>query len=65
MSESLIHSLWLATALMLIIEGILPFINPTALRRALLQVATMTDQQLRTTGLLSMVAGLLILYWVN
>ena len=65
MSESLILSLWLATALMLIIEGILPFINPTALRRALLQVATMTDQQLRTTGLLSMVAGLLILYWVN
>lgn len=65
MSESLIHSLWLATALMLIIEGILPFINPTALRRALLQVATMTDQQLRITGLLSMVAGLLILYWVN
>jgi uncharacterized protein YjeT (DUF2065 family) len=64
-SESLIHSLWLATALMLIIEGILPFINPTALRRALLQVATMTDQQLRTMGLLSMVAGLLILYWVN
>jgi uncharacterized protein YjeT (DUF2065 family) len=50
---------------MLIIEGILPFINPTALRRALLQVATMTDQQLRTMGLLSMVAGLLILYWVN
>lgn len=65
MSESLIHSLWLATALMLIIEGILPFINPAALRRALLQIVTMTDQQLRTTGLLSMVAGLLILYWVN
>jgi|TARA_R100001143_G_scaffold20190_1_gene21565 uncharacterized protein YjeT (DUF2065 family) len=50
---------------MLIIEGVLPFVNPTALRRALLQVATMTDQQLRITGLLSMVAGLLILYWVN
>ncbi|MAK66606.1 MULTISPECIES: DUF2065 domain-containing protein [unclassified Methylophaga] len=65
MSDSLIHSLWLATALMLIIEGVLPFVNPTALRRALLQVATMTDQQLRITGLLSMVAGLLILYWVN
>ena len=65
MSDSLIHSLWLATALMLIIEGVLPFVTPTALRRALLQVATMTDQQLRITGLLSMVAGLLILYWVN
>jgi uncharacterized protein YjeT (DUF2065 family) len=64
-SDSLIQSLWLATALMLIIEGILPFINPTALRRAILQIATMTDQQIRITGLLSMLAGLLILYWVN
>jgi uncharacterized protein YjeT (DUF2065 family) len=50
---------------MLIIEGIMPFVNPAALRRALLQIVTMTDQQLRTVGLLSMVAGLLILYWVN
>ncbi|HAO25978.1 MAG TPA: DUF2065 domain-containing protein [Methylophaga sp.] len=65
MSDSLIHSLWLATALMLIIEGVLPFVNPTALRRAILQIATMTDQQIRITGLLSMLAGLLILYWVN
>lgn len=65
MSDSLIHSLWLAAALMLIIEGIFPFLNPAALKRALLQVATMTDQQLRIAGLLSMCAGLLILYWVN
>lgn len=65
MGESLFHSLWLATALMLIIEGILPFINPPALRRALMQIATMSDQQLRITGLLSMAAGVLLLYWVN
>lgn len=65
MSDSLIHSLWLAVALMLIIEGFLPFLNPAALKRVLLQVATMTEQQLRMTGLLSMSIGLLILYWVN
>jgi len=64
-NDSLIHSLWLATALMLIIEGVLPFINPAALKRVLLQVVSMTDQHLRITGLLSMVAGVLILYWVN
>uniref|UniRef100_I1XL23 DUF2065 domain-containing protein n=2 Tax=Methylophaga nitratireducenticrescens TaxID=754476 RepID=I1XL23_METNJ len=50
---------------MLIIEGVLPFINPAALKRVLLQVVSMTDQHLRITGLLSMVAGVLILYWVN
>lgn len=65
MSESLIHSLWLAVALMLIIEGFLPFLSPSALKRVLLQVATMTEQQLRMTGLISMCVGLLILYWVN
>lgn len=65
MSDTLIHSLWLATALMLIIEGIMPFVNPAAFRRALLQISTMQDSQLRWIGLGSMLIGLAILYWVN
>lgn len=65
MSESLIHSLWLATALMLIIEGIMPFLNPAAFRRALIQVSTLSDKHLRWIGLISMLIGLAILYWVN
>ncbi len=65
MSETLLHSLWIASALMLVIEGIMPFLNPTAFRRALLQMAGMTDQQLRTIGLLCMISGVVLLYWVN
>ncbi len=65
MSDTLIHSLWLATALMLIIEGIMPILNPSAFRRALLQITTMSDSQLRWIGLGSMFVGLAILYWVN
>ncbi len=65
MSDTLIHSLWLATALMLIMEGIMPFVNPAAFRRALLQISTMQDSQLRWIGLGSMLIGLAILYWVN
>ena len=65
MSETLIHSLWLATALMLVIEGIMPFLNPTTFRRSLIQMAGMTDQQLRTIGLLCMILGVVLLYWVN
>ncbi|NOQ81003.1 MAG: DUF2065 family protein [Methylophaga sp.] len=65
MGETLLHSLWVASALMLVIEGIMPFLNPTTFRRALLQMAGMTDQQLRTIGLLCMILGVALLYWVN
>lgn len=65
MSDSLVHSLWLATALMLIIEGVMPFVNPSAFRRALIQISSMPDTQLRWIGLISMLIGLTVLYWVN
>ncbi|RKZ98131.1 MAG: DUF2065 domain-containing protein [Gammaproteobacteria bacterium] len=65
MSDTLLHSLWIASALMLVIEGIMPFLNPTTFRRALLQMAGMKDQQLRSIGLFSMVLGVVLLYWVN
>lgn len=65
MSDAFIHSLWLASALVLVVEGLMPFLNPVAFRRALLQMANMQDQHLRMIGLFSMVFGLVILYWVN
>lgn len=65
MSDTLLHSLWVASALMLVIEGIMPFLNPTTFRRALLQMAGMKDQQLRGIGLFSMILGVVLLYWVN
>jgi len=51
-----------AAALILVIEGMLPFINPTAMRRALLTLARMDDHALRFAGLTSMLAGVVILY---
>jgi len=50
---------------MLVIEGLMPFVNPTVFRRALLQMATMKDQQLRMIGLFSMIVGVVLLYWIN
>jgi len=50
---------------MLIMEGFMPFLSPTALRRALLQMTAMTDRQLRTMGLFCMILGVVLLYWVN
>lgn len=65
MTIDFFHSLWVATALMLVIEGLMPFINPTVFRRALLQMAGMKDQQLRLIGLFSMIVGIALLYWIN
>lgn len=65
MSSGLLDALWMATALMLVIEGVLPFLNPGGFRRAMLQLAELTDNQLRWAGLTSMLIGLLILHWVN
>ncbi len=51
-----------AFGLALVLEGILPFLSPQALRRALLQMAQMEDRALRFAGLVGMALGLLVLY---
>ncbi|MDX1812393.1 MAG: DUF2065 domain-containing protein [Gammaproteobacteria bacterium] len=55
----------IATALLLIIEGILPFLNPTTMRQVCAMVLQMDDKTLRTAGFVSMMLGLIILYLVN
>lgn len=54
-----------AVALVLIIEGILPFLSPAATRRALFQIVQQNDRTLRLTGLASMVLGLIVLYLIR
>lgn len=51
-----------ALALMLVVEGIFPFLNPAALRRTLQAIGEMDDRSLRITGLMSMLAGVVLLY---
>ncbi len=51
-------SLLMAFALMLVIEGILPFAAPARWREAFLQLARLADGQIRFIGLASMLAGL-------
>lgn len=59
------QELLIATALMLIIEGITPFINPNMMRQVCATVMQMDDKTLRTGGFISMMVGLVILYLVN
>ena len=49
--------LLLALALVLIIEGLLPGINPSMWRSLMKQMAELDDQKLRMIGIGSMVAG--------
>jgi uncharacterized protein len=52
-----------AFALYLVLDGILPFLNPGAAQRLMAKLAQMETSQLRWGGLISMVAGLALL-WV-
>ena len=54
-----------ALALMLVIEGLLPFLSPTSWRSVFERAIRMTDGQIRFLGLTSMIAGLvmLLLFW--
>lgn len=51
-----------AFALMLVIEGILPFLVPGTWRETFRKLTELTDGQIRFVGLTSMLAGLLLLY---
>ena len=55
----------MAVALLLIIEGVIPFLNPSGVRKALLTISQLSDSVLRFGGLTSMVLGCLLLYAVR
>lgn len=54
-----------ALGLLLVIEGILPFLNPGGVKRLLATMATMDDGALRVAGAVSMLAGLLLLWLIR
>jgi uncharacterized protein YjeT (DUF2065 family) len=54
-----------ALALVLIIEGVMPFLAPARLRQTMETIAQMTDGALRGVGVGSMVAGLILLYLIR
>ena len=54
-------SLMLAFSLMLVLEGILPFLVPTIWRETFRKLTEMSDGQIRFVGLSSMIAGLLLM----
>ena len=58
-------TLLLALALMLILEGVLPFLAPNLWRDTFRKITQMSDGQIRFVGLSSMLVGLLVLLWAR
>ncbi len=59
------HDLAVAFALLLVLEGVLPFLSPDRVRRVMHVIDQMSDQQVRFAGITSMLLGLVLLYIVN
>jgi uncharacterized protein len=55
----------MALALMLILEGVLPFLAPNLWRETFKKITQMNDGQIRFVGLSSMLVGLLILWFLK
>jgi len=57
---------WLiGLALMLVVEGIMPFLFPAQWRDTFRRLVQLTDGQLRFIGMTSMLSGILLLYFVK
>jgi uncharacterized protein YjeT (DUF2065 family) len=55
----------LGIAMMLVVEGLLPFVLPKYWRETFVRLVTLSDGQLRFVGFVAMLSGLLMLYWIK
>lgn len=62
MGTTLANTLLTAFALMLVIEGVLPFLAPQLWRETFRRLTELSEVQIRFIGLTSMIAGLFLLY---
>ena len=54
--------MWLALALVLVIEGLFPFVSPSGWRKMFAQLLQMTDGQIRFFAMFSILIGLLLIW---
>lgn len=55
----------MSLGLMLVLEGLMPFLFPSSWRETLYKLTRFQDGQLRFLGLTLMLSGLLLIYWVK
>ena len=54
-----------AVALVLVIEGMLPFVRPRRYKQLVAQIVQLSDNQLRLFGLSAMIIGIVLLFVVR
>ena len=59
------NTFWLAMALVLLVEGFMPFVSPATWRTTFEQILRLSDGQLRFFGLCSLLLGLLLIWWLG
>lgn len=57
--------LWSALALVLVLEGLFPFISPGGWKRTFKRLLELQDGQLRFFGLCSILLGLAVLWFMS
>lgn len=53
---------WIVLGLVLVVEGLMPAVNPRAYRRMVQMLSERDDRSLRMIGLVMMIVGALIVY---
>jgi hypothetical protein len=59
------NTLWTALALVLVLEGLFPFLSPGGWRQAFLKLMQLRDGQLRFFGLTAILIGVIALWLLN
>ena len=59
------HDVGIALCLVLVIEGILPFLYPRRWRQMVMTLSEIDDKTMRIAGLASMLLGTGLLYLIN
>jgi len=56
---------WAALALVMVLEGLIPFVSPRGYKNMVTQMAAMSEQTLRNVGLVLVIMGIVFLYLVR
>ncbi len=56
------HELLVALSLLLVVEGLMPFLSPDTTKKYLLTIAQLDQRLLRLGGLVCMLSGVVLLY---
>ena len=63
--QDLLHSILIGISLLMIVEGFLPFLAPDIWRKVMIKAIASSDFNLRFLGVVSMLLGLCLLYFIR